>query len=135
MKQEEGMSTQSQRIEIFQDTMSWVQSNPDLSASINLAKKNTQVIWENDYPQFDQSKTYNTVITVSGDRSYQAAMRIKKETPESKIAVMNFANAFHPGGGVTKGSNTQEEGLCRTSTLCPLLYRKRLDLFLRYRSD
>ncbi len=53
-------------------------------------------------------------------------MRLQKENPEAKIAVMNFANAFHPGGGVTKGSRAQEESLCRTSTLYPLLNRRSL---------
>ena len=66
-------------------------------------------------------------------RSFEAAMRLKREEPDSKIAVMNFANAFHAGGGVTNGSSAQEESLCRTSTLYPLLYRKSLrDTFYRY---
>ena len=53
--------------------------------------------------------------------------------PGSKIAVMNFANAFHAGGGVTKGSSAQEECLCRTSTLYPLLYRRSLrDTFYKH---
>ena len=53
--------------------------------------------------------------------------------PGSKIAVMNFANAFHAGGGVTKGSSAQEECLCRISTLYPLLYRRSLrDTFYKH---
>ena len=31
--------------------------------------------------------------------------------------VMNFANAYHPGGGFLEGCNAQEECLCRESTL------------------
>ena len=120
------MSTRAQRIEVFKDTMAWVQSDQDLVNSIVKAKKHTQVIWEDDYPVFDDSKTYNTRICVSRDRSYQTAMRLHQEDPGSKIAVMNFANAFHAGGGVTYGSSAQEEGLCRTSTLYPLLYRRSL---------
>ena len=60
------------------------------------------------------------------DRSYQAAMRLAAENEGSRIAVMNFANAFQAGGGVVKGAGAQEECLCRTSTLYPLLYRKTL---------
>ena len=120
------MSTREQRIKVFQDTMDWVESDPDLSASIREAKKNTMVFYEDDYPAFSEAETKDTVITVSGDRSFQAAMKLRKEYPGAKIAVMNFANAFHAGGGVVNGAGAQEECLCRTSTLYPLLYRKTL---------
>ncbi|MBR1441018.1 MAG: TIGR02452 family protein [Lachnospiraceae bacterium] len=115
------MSTRDERIEVFWDTMNWVESDPDLSASIEAAQRSTYVYFEDDYPDFERGKEIKTVITVSGDRSYQAAMRLHKENPEAKIAVMNFANAFHPGGGVTMGASAQEECLCRTSTLYPLI--------------
>ena len=120
------MSTAAERIEVFQDTMNWIHNDPILSASIPIAKSNTTVFYEDDYPAFDSSNTKQMTITVSGDRSYQAAMKLHKENPDAKIAVMNFANAFHAGGGVTKGSSAQEESLCRTSTLYPLLYRQTL---------
>lgn len=130
------MSTSDERIAVFQDTMNWIDSDPDLSASISAAKKNTTVFYEDDYPAFNASDTKDMLITVSGDRSYQAAMRLYKESPGSKIAVMNFANAFHAGGGVTKGSSAQEESLCRTSTLYPLLYRRTLrDTFYKHHHD
>ena len=49
---------------------------------------------------------------------------------------MNFANAFHPGGGVTKGSGAQEECLCRTSTLYPLIRRIYLrDTYYKHHHD
>ena len=130
------MSTSDERIAVFQDTMNWIDSDPDLSASISAAKKNTTVYYEDDYPAFNASDTKEMLITVSGDRSYQVAMRLYKESPDSKIAVMNFANAFHAGGGVTKGSSAQEESLCRTSTLYPLLYRRTLrDTFYKHHHD
>ena len=120
------MSTPTERIEVFQDTMDWVKTDKTLADSIVEAKKNTQIFWEDDYPVFDQKKMQNTEITVTKHRSYEAAMKLSKAMPGSKIAVMNFANAFHAGGGVTKGSSAQEECLCRTSTLYPLLYRRTL---------
>ena len=77
-------------------------------------------LYEDDYPAFDSKKIRDTAVSVTGDRSYQAAMRLHKDNPGAKIAVMNFANAFHAGGGVAKGCSAQEECLCRTSTLYPL---------------
>ena len=120
------MSTRGERIEVFQDTQNWIKSDPILSASIPTAKKNTTVFYEDDYPAFDSSSLKDTIITVTKNRSYQAAMELHKEDPNAKIAVMNFANAFHPGGGVVNGASAQEECLCRTSTLYPLLYRNML---------
>ena len=130
------MSTAQERIEIFQDTLELIRTNEALSASIPIAKKKTTLFYEDDYPDFGVSKIKDTIVTISGDRSYQAAMRLHRENPEAKIAVMNFANAFHAGGGVTRGSGAQEECLCRTSTLYPLLYRKTLrDTFYKLHND
>ena len=102
------MSTPDERIKVFEDTMDWIKNDPDLSASIPAAKKNTTVYFEYDYPVFDMTKTKDTVITVSRDRSYEAAMRLHRQNPDAKITVMNFANAFHAGGGVTKSSRNYE---------------------------
>ena len=136
IKGDDSMSDRTQRIEVFNDTQDWVKNDPDLSASILIAKKNTTVFYEDDYPAFDSSKTKETVIMVSGDRSYQAAMKLHKENQGAKIAVMNFANAFHAGGGVKSGASAQEECLCRTSTLYPLIYRKTLrDTFYKHNHD
>ena len=82
------MSTSAERIQVFQDTMDWINSDPALSASIPVAKKNTMVFYEDDYPAFDTSNTKEMFITVSGDRSYQAAMRLHKANLDAKIAVI-----------------------------------------------
>ena len=50
------MSTSEQRIEVFQDTQDWIGKDPDLSASIPVAKKNTTVFYEDDYPALDQCR-------------------------------------------------------------------------------
>ena len=117
------MSTRQERIEVFQDTLNWIENDIELSASVIYSKEHTKIYWEDDYPEFDSAKAHDTEITVTQDRSYQAAMRLAAENEGSRIAVMNFANAFQAGGGVTSGAGAQEECLCRTSTLYPLLYR------------
>ena len=131
-----GYSTREERVEIFQDTLAWISSDPTLFASVVEAKKNTKVYYEDDYPQFDVNAVREELISVTRDRSYQAAMRLAKENPGKKIAVMNFANAFHAGGGVTRGASAQEECLCRCSTLYPLLYRRSLrDSYYKHHHD
>lgn len=131
-----GYSTREERVEIFQDTLAWISTDPTLFASVVEAKKNTKVYYEDDYPQFDVNAVREERISVTRDRSYQAAMRLAKENPGKKIAVMNFANAFHAGGGVTRGASAQEECLCRCSTLYPLLYRRSLrDSYYKHHHD
>jgi len=130
------MSTREERKDIFQDTLNWINEDKDLSDSISDAKKNTTVFFEDDYPEFDPSAIKNMTVNVSGDRSFEAAMKLHKDNPDAKIAVMNFANAFQPGGGVVNGAGAQEECLCRTSTLYPLLDRMTLRrTFYKHHAD
>lgn len=42
-----------------------------------------------------------------------------------KIAILNFASAYRPGGGVTTGAIAQEETLCRCSFLYEILSSKK----------
>jgi len=130
------MSTPKERIDVFNDTMSWIDEDHDLSKAVAHAKKNTEIFYEDDYPSFDVTSDKMTVLSVSMDRSFQAAVRLRKDYPDAKIAVMNFANAFYAGGGVKNGSSAQEEALCRTSTLYPLIHRVTLrDSFYKHHKD
>ena len=119
------MDVHEERIAVFNDTLTWIESDADLAASVDQAKKHTEIFWEDDYPDF-VPVSRNQQICVTTHRSYEAAMHLRKVHPDAKIAVMNFANAYKPGGGVTSGAGAQEESLCRCSTLYPLLYRNTL---------
>ena len=74
---------------------------------------------------------------VTNEDSFKAASRYDKPL------VMNFANAFQPGGGFRLGANAQEEALCRCSTLyaslrsadATVMYRYNLWHFSRVASD
>ena len=127
---------QEERIKVFQDTLAWIKTDPDLMAAVAAAKLRTTVFFENDYPFFNENNTCDGKISVTALRTFQAAMKIRESDPDVKIAVMNFANAFHAGGGVTTGSGAQEESLCRTSTLYPLIYRRTLrDTFYKHHCE
>ncbi len=80
------MSSREERIKVFEDTMKWCQDDDYLSASIDTAKKATQVYYEDEYPPLPIKQTVKTEITVSKDRSYQAAIRLTRENPDCRIA-------------------------------------------------
>ncbi len=113
-------SSVSKRIEIFNDTQEWIRNDADLADAVKYASEHTSVFYEDEYPSFEIKET-DQIITVTGERSFEAAIALNKLYPGIKTAVMNFANAFHPGGGVKSGASAQEECLCRTSTLYPIL--------------
>lgn len=110
------------RIEIFEDTLKRCEEDPYLKQAVHDAKKTTWVYLADDYPLCGPSRQFETEITVTKHRTFEAAEALKAADPTAKIAVLNFANAFHPGGGVTAGAGAQEECLCRCSTLYPVLH-------------
>ena len=102
-------------VSIFQDTERMCKENTRLKAAIRNSIKNQKLILENDtIPEIDKKKYEESAqVIVSKKRSYEAAFAYK----DQRVCVHNFASASNPGGGVTRGSNAQEECLCRCSDL------------------
>lgn len=128
------MATTQQNVEVFRDTMDWVGRDPRLIESVHRAS--SEVFFEYDYPALGQTRPREQHVEVTGERSFEAARRLASELAGATVAVLNFANAFHPGGGVAYGSGAQEECLCRTSTLYPLIATRALrDTFYRHHEE
>ena len=105
---------------IFQNTYDLCQKLTVLRESINESIKFTKLYLEghkfciND--KIIKSKEYNIIITPH--RTLEAVQKYYiPNLKNRKIGVLNFAAAKHPGGGVWSGARSQEESLCRSSTL------------------
>lgn len=108
-------------IEIFQDTQHFYSTNPILMAAVTSSREKTTFYDVGAAPALPTNVNKAGIITVSKSRTFEAAIRLCKQHPDKKVAVLNFASASRPGGGVKTGSSAQEESLCRCSTLYPTL--------------
>ena len=109
---------------VFEDTVKRIQSDQFLRESTEKSVRLTKHFAVNDYPSFESSSPKKGAVTVSRHSTFEAARKLYKKYPDKRIAVLNFASATNPGGGVTRGSSAQEEALCRCSTLYPTLKQK-----------
>lgn len=108
------------KIEIFEDTMERCRTSPRLHDAIETSTMAQEVILERQrLSRYVNAKPFPATILVSEKRSLEAAYPYAKR--DKKVCVLNFASATNPGGGVAKGSSTQEESICRCTTLYPCI--------------
>lgn len=110
------MSTYEENlIASFHDTVRTFTKYSDLVKSTQAMVDSTQVYFEQYSIINKPLKRHRTIINVVQDTTFNHA---KQYTGGSeRVAVLNFANAYHPGGGVETGATAQEESLCRCSNL------------------
>ena len=129
------MISSSTLIKVFDDTQRKCREDPELRrATVKMQAKTLLYLKEFDAVDL-QEKSAEPNIEICEDTTFHCAQRLMREfdSYDSKeqcfrAAVLNFANAYHPGGGVKNGAMAQEECLCRSSNLYSALT---LPYFLR----
>lgn len=109
-------STRDANLNVYLDTKRIISEDVSVQESIKNSIKNQEFIPEGKVVEFSVSEDKRPCfISVTRNKTMDAASNYADG--KKRIAVLNFASATTPGGGVTKGASAQEECLCRVSTL------------------
>jgi uncharacterized protein (TIGR02452 family) len=68
-------------------------------------------------PIINQEPYYNVKDNIIKLGTIDSVLKLRQDGIEGEIIALNFASANNPGGGFLKGSNAQEESICRASAL------------------
>lgn len=99
----------------FMDTQIQVKSDQTLREKTRRMKAGTQLYLDHFVSMTGERKRETPEVSVVEDTTFSCAAKLARAG--EKTAVLNFANAYKPGGGVKDGAMAQEECLCRSSNL------------------
>lgn len=109
---------------VFEDTQRFYTENRELAKVTEDSRKRTVYYGPDEMPEITMTPNRAGHITVTRHKTFEAAIGVHAKRPNDRIAVLNFASAVNPGGGVVNGSRAQEESLCRCSNLYPMLNQR-----------
>lgn len=108
------MNLREKNVEVFNDTLEVIKNSEKLTKSLEETLKSQKLILANEKIENKTTdRSSDAKVVLSKKRTLEAASAYKGK----KVCVLNFASATNPGGGVTKGSNAQEECICRCTGL------------------
>ncbi|MDO5346625.1 MAG: hypothetical protein Q4E91_12900 [Lachnospiraceae bacterium] len=76
----------NQRTAVFEDTMAWIRTNRKLAEAVADSQNRTILYKADEMPEFSAPENRTIEVTVSTERSFEAAMRLKRERTERKVA-------------------------------------------------